>query len=130
MGASAHRLSTLNLAWPPVLCGHEVVRGFCLGFCVTNGSFRRAEAHAHVGGRFDGFICIAPGIEPSDQLLLHELAHLYTPGGHTRRWRKKFLALAAEHSPEMASLAVLELEECYTSHPRPRATSPLDESVT
>lgn len=99
-----------------------MVQGLCLGYCPTGSLFLNERAHAHVRGRFKGFICVAPGHEPTDQLLLHELAHLYEPGGHEKRWRRRFLALAEQHSPEMASMVALELEEWYTSQPGRRTT--------
>lgn len=72
--------------------------GLFVGGCVErgDGSSFRAQAHAHnqPGDEHQGWVCVrsprrlytAAGT-PS-QVMLHELAHLLTPGqGHTDAWR-------------------------------------------
>ncbi len=98
---------------PRVLWGHKVVAGLHRNGCITKSKFKDAAAHAHQGGRFDGWICVAPGEPLAAQLLLHELAHLKCAPGHTKAWRRHFLELAAQHSPEMVDAVLVEIEEFH-----------------
>jgi hypothetical protein len=82
--------------WPADLQRPEV-RGLFLGGCVGKGlSTRhlRGSAHAHTGGEYDGWICFrSPMHLDSRHVRLHELAHILTRQGHTRRWRACLLAI-------------------------------------
>ena len=72
------------------------VKGVFVGGCARrgDGSSFRARAHAHCFGNdeFAGWICVrspkrlyAPSDKPS-KTMLHELAHILTKQGHTKKW--------------------------------------------
>lgn len=82
--------------WPPELeQGKGVLLGLFVGGCVERGigsRFRR-QAHAHTQGLWKDWICILSAKRLTDrQLLLHELAHIFTGEGHTNTWRRCLLA--------------------------------------
>ncbi len=82
-------------AWPADLV-HPAVAGVFVGGCVERGvgsRFRR-KAHAHFQGPHKGWICFLSARRLTERMLvLHELAHLLSPGGHDDRWREALLAL-------------------------------------
>ena len=115
------RRHTGRLFLPRVLRGHGVVRGLSIGRCVSNTpGLHRFMAHSHQERRFKGWICADSAEDATDLILLHELAHLISADGHTKRWRRKFIELAADHSPEMLAEVQAYLDEMYTSQPQPR----------
>jgi hypothetical protein len=105
---------------PRVLWWRKAVRGLFLDGCITDSQLDGCTAHAHMAGRFKGWICFAPGEEVSDLTLLHEVAHLEADSGHTWRWKRRFLELAEEHSPWMLAEVEADIAERYTSQPRVR----------
>lgn len=82
----------------PVELKHPEVKGVFCGGCVARGvgSRFRAKAHAHTG-RNDphrGWICFLSDKRLTERLLcLHELAHIVTKEGHTKRWRDYLLQI-------------------------------------
>jgi hypothetical protein len=82
--------------WPEDL-QHPAVRGLYLGGCVGKGPgtrHLRGSAHAHTSGPHAGWICFRTPIAlESRHVRLHELAHVLTRQGHTKRWRQQLLAL-------------------------------------
>lgn len=70
---------------------HPELRGVFVGGCVERGagSRFRAKAHAHTSGAHRGWICFLSTKWLDQRMLwLHELAHVVTRDGHTRRWRE------------------------------------------
>lgn len=75
---------------------HTELRGVFVGGCVERGvgSRFRAKAHAHTSGGHRGWICFLSSRWLGERLIwLHELAHVVTREGHTRRWREFLLQI-------------------------------------
>lgn len=109
--------------WPAEL-RHPEVKGVFVGGCVDRGvgSRFRAKAHAHTSGTNRGWICYRSVLWLHvRELHLHELAHVVTREGHTRRWRTYLLqiggTLDAVHGPDEKGKIVGILGDC---HPRKR----------
>jgi hypothetical protein len=84
------------------LTPHPELRGVFVGGCVERGvgSKFRAKAHAHTAGPFRGWICFRGSRWLHVRMLwLHELAHVVTREGHTRRWREYLLAIGGTLDP-------------------------------
>ena len=80
------------------------VRGVFVGGCVKRGegSRFRAKAHSHIGSGhlYSGWICFLSWRRLVDQpLVLHELAHILTGGGHDDAWRAKVLEIGGTLDP-------------------------------
>jgi len=74
----------------------EPLAGVYVGGCVERGagsSFRKM-AHAHIAGKWKGWICVRSAKRlytsngEASTLMRHELAHILTGQGHTDAWRK------------------------------------------
>lgn len=106
--------------WPEEL-KHPEVKGVFVGGCVERGvgsRFRR-KAHAHTHGEHRGWICYLSEKRLKSKLLnLHELAHIVTREGHTKRWREYLLQIGGtlDEVLEEDGKGVL-IGDC---HPRPR----------
>jgi|SRR5579885_1644468 len=82
-------------AWPADL-KHPEVKGVFVGGCVARGigSRFRAKAHAHTHGPYQGWVCFLSDKWLScRELCKHELAHVVTKDGHTKRWRDYLLQI-------------------------------------
>jgi hypothetical protein len=100
--------------WPLEL-KHPEVKGVFVGGCVARGvgSRFRAKAHAHTSGAHVGWICFLSAKRLTCRMLcLHELAHIVTKEGHTKRWREFLLQIGGTLDP------VEDILGSY--HPRPR----------
>lgn len=121
MGGGGERTDIMNgklpkTQWPQELKHPEVQGVFC-GGCVERGvgSRFRAKAHAHTSGAFRGWICFLSHKRLKERLIcLHELAHIVTREGHTKRWREYLLQIGGTLD------AVPGLMRSY--HPRKRQT--------
>lgn len=81
--------------WPADL-QHPEVRGIAVGGCIDNRRRRglRHLAHAHTHGLQRGWICFRSDTVLADaSTRLHELAHVVTREGHTKRWRAFLLQI-------------------------------------
>lgn len=80
--------------WPRFLRKHPAVVGLHHTTCVEDGTPFREDAHAHIEGAYQGWICFreARGVKETN-LVRHELAHLLTREGHTKAWRMTLRAL-------------------------------------
>ena len=84
------------------LTPHPELRGVFVGGCVERGkgSRFRAKAHAHTSGPHRGWICFRNVVALADRATrLHELAHVVTREGHTRRWREFLLQIGGTLDP-------------------------------
>lgn len=85
----------LKSDWPTD-CHRPECKGIFVEGCVErgDGSRFRAKAHAHWLGPFAGWLCFlsARRLEQRE-LVLHELAHLISPGGHHDKWRATVLKI-------------------------------------
>ena len=100
-------------AWPEDL-QHPEVRGVAIGGCGSTGRrLGRNHAHAHTHGESRGWICFRSGVTFQERTTrLHELAHVVTREGHTKRWREFLLQIGG----------TLEATEgCRDYYPRKRA---------
>lgn len=100
--------------WPEEL-KHPEVKGVFVGGCVSRGvgSRFRAKAHAHTSGEHCGWICFLSEKRLTCRMLcLHELAHIVTKEGHTKRWRDFLLQIGGTLDP------VGDILRDY--HPRPK----------
>lgn len=106
--------------WPDEL-KHPEVKGVFVGGCVARGvgSRFRSKAHAHIHGEHRGWICYLVARRLKSRLLnLHELAHIVTREGHTKRWREYLLQIGGtlDEVLEEDGKGVL-IGDC---HPRPK----------
>jgi hypothetical protein len=84
------------------------VKGVFVGGCIATGvglissrkGLRCEEAHAHVEGLHQGWVCFQiPADLDSKELRMHELAHIMSGEGHTKAWRAKMTELGQEIPP-------------------------------
>lgn len=116
--------SFIAMAIPEFMRGHTPLVGIGHG-CIDGYDFDKrstdtheAVAHAHILGSHVGWICCNPKLPPADPMsLLHELAHLYTKQGHTKKWKRRYLSLAFSFSEEIGLAALNEIMHSYTSRP-------------
>lgn len=87
--------------WPTILQQYPECEGVYVEGCVTRGkgSSFRASAHAHTEGRYADYLCFRGQNLHKPMLVLHELAHLLQPGGHTDKWRAKLLEIGGTLDP-------------------------------
>lgn len=80
--------------WPEDLRRPEV-KGVAVGGCArTKKRLGSYHAHAHTSGEWRGWICFrSPTMLAQKETRLHELAHVVTREGHTRRWREYLLQI-------------------------------------
>ena len=84
--------------WPEDL-RHPEVRGIAVGGCVAGDQLGRHTAHAHIH-KHRGWICFRNVVALADRATrLHELAHVVTREGHTRRWREFLLQIGGSLDP-------------------------------
>jgi len=103
--------------WPAEL-KHPEMKGVFVGGCVSRGvgSRFRAKAHAHTSGDHQGWICFLSAKRLTCRMLcLHELAHIVTKEGHTKRWRDYLVQIGGTLDPVEGILK--------SYHPRPRKLS-------
>ena len=81
-------------AWPEDL-QHPEVKGIAIGGCGPKGTrLGSLHAHAHTKGESRGWICFRSGVTFQEKTTrLHELAHVVTREGHTKRWREFLLQI-------------------------------------
>lgn len=103
--SQAHRRPQIltKAQWPKVLLPWaDLVKGVCLGGCVEDGDMGcmglahadvLAHTHLHAAYPRYGYLCFAQWRRPHTMVVLHELAHLITGEGHTRKWRRTVLEL-------------------------------------
>lgn len=61
-------------------------RGVHVGSCI-DGKRISHSAHAHTSGEFEGWICFrSHNVFHNHSTVVHELAHVITRQGHTKRW--------------------------------------------
>lgn len=92
--------------WPDELLAHkEMLKGVFIGGCIDRGigSSFRALAHAHKPtSTHAGWICLRASRRLYNKdLVLHELAHILQPGGHTDKWRNKLIEIGGKVSDAM-----------------------------
>lgn len=87
-------ISLPRSAWPEDL-RHPEVKGVCVGGCVVSGKrLGSLHAHAHIRGEHRGWICFRSAQTLAEVTTRkHELAHVVTREGHTRRWREFLLQI-------------------------------------
>ena len=88
--------------WPARMLRSWALRGIFTGGCIArgDGSSFRAKAHAHTGGRHEGWICVRRADRVADEMLmLHELAHIITGHGHTDTWRACLVRIGGKLEP-------------------------------
>jgi hypothetical protein len=81
--------------WPEDL-RHPEVKGIAVGGCISRGTrLGRMNAHAHSSlGDHRGWICFRSAVTLAQRhTRLHELAHIVTREGHTKRWREFLLQI-------------------------------------
>lgn len=100
-------------AWPVDL-QHPEVKGVAVGGCTISGKrLGRNHAHAHIRGASRGWICFRSRVTFAEKTTrLHELAHVVTREGHTKRWREFLLQIGG---------TLDAVAGCRDHHPRPRA---------
>jgi hypothetical protein len=100
-------------AWPEDL-RHPEVKGVAVGGCGPKGTrLGRLHAHAHTGGASRGWICFRSRVTFGEKTTrLHELAHVVTREGHTRRWREFLLQIGGTLEATAG---------CRDYHPKPQA---------
>ena len=81
------------------LLAHVAVSGIAVGRCADGSAWRdtvekREDAHAHLTGAFQGWLCIRSphdvlrrGCQQLSASVMHEFAHLVAAAGHDDRWR-------------------------------------------
>lgn len=77
------------------LVEHPELKGVCVGGCI-NGKRISAYAHAHSSMKdpHRGWVCFRSSNTVSmREIWLHELAHIVTRSGHTKRWREFLLQI-------------------------------------
>lgn len=100
-------------AWPADL-QHPEVKGIAIGGCRVSGKRLggRLHAHAHIRGESRGWICFrSPATFEEKTTRLHELAHVVTREGHTKRWREFLLQIGG---------TLDAVAGCRDHHPRKR----------
>ena len=87
-------ISLPRSAWPADL-QHPEVHGVCIGGCAVTGKrLGSLHAHAHTHDAYRGWICFRSRVTFAERLTrLHELAHVVTREGHTKRWREFLLQI-------------------------------------
>ena len=86
----------MNLNVPDDYKKYEEIKGVFVGGCVARGegSRFRAKAHAHIEGKFKGWLCfLSNKWLHVKELWLHEIAHLLTDSGHDDKWRSKVIEI-------------------------------------
>lgn len=88
--------------FPQFLRKFKQVKGVCLGECVDGCSIEEdclrdchndgfdivAHAHSSPADEYRGWICLSTQVLLFDELtILHEVAHILSPGGHDKYWR-------------------------------------------
>ena len=113
MTVFARRVSLPRSAWPADLL-HPEVKGVCVGGCAATGKrLGSRHAHAHTEGPHRGWICFrSPQTYAEKSTRLHELAHVVTREGHTKRWREFLLQIGG---------TLDAVAGCRDYHPRKRA---------
>jgi len=80
----------------PIKSKHPEVKGIFVGGCVERGegSRFRAKAHSHIKGHYKGWICfLSERRLDSNELMLHEVAHVISESGHDDKWRETVLRI-------------------------------------
>ena len=106
-------ISLPRSAWPTDL-RHPEVKGVCVGGCAATGKrLGRLHAHAHTHGAHRGFICFRSAQTLAEVTTRkHELAHVVTREGHTKRWREFLLQIGG---------TLDAVAGCRDYHPKKRA---------
>lgn len=102
---------------PEYLKGHKELAGICVEGCIYNGKWSKgqrikdtdgnyikrngkyvreppASAHAHTDGHYKGWICFRTLKDLNKETTCkHELAHIITGEGHTKKWAEKYVEL-------------------------------------
>jgi len=88
--------------WPKILQRPEVKGVFVGGCCCPweeKPDPKETLAHAHLqkdGGIFRGWICFSSEKIPNKYVVIHELSHLISETGHSKRWRETVLKLGGK----------------------------------
>ena len=88
--------------WPKILLNTWSIKGVYVGGCVArgDGSSFRSKAHAHIIGRYTGWLCFRRADRlMCESLVIHELAHLTTGHGHDDTWRAEVMRLGGTLEP-------------------------------
>ena len=110
--------SEKKLKIPKFMLEHKELTGVCVGGCIYNGKWSKgarikdkdgkpirckdgkylreppASAHAHTSGYYKGVICFHTAEDlKKDTTAKHELAHVITGEGHTKKWAEKYVEL-------------------------------------
>jgi hypothetical protein len=99
------------------LKGHKELAGICVGSCILTGKWSKGErikgkdnkyirddygkyirmpssAHAHTNGPVKGYICLRSFDDlKKGTTIKHELSHVITGEGHTKKWAEKYVEL-------------------------------------
>ncbi len=75
--------------WPEDLRTRWGVKGVAVGGCTNGRRISRHYAHTHTTGFYKGWICFAKTSDlENPDLVKHELAHLISGQGHTKKFRE------------------------------------------
>lgn len=131
-------MKTSKLQIPEYFNGHKELKGLCVGGCIVTGKWSKgrrikkadgsylknkkgivvrefpAVAHAHTQGQFKGYICFSD-IENflNEKTGKHELAHIITSEGHTKKWAEKYVELISTNKKTAKWLTVEWLQKKY-----------------
>lgn len=87
--------------FPFCIRSYSELQGICIGKCINPRGSMDSAAHAHSAGRYAGWICLRFKYQLREKyLLLHEIAHLLTPGhDHSKTWRDMVLKIGGKITP-------------------------------
>jgi len=131
-------MSKIKIEVPEYMKECPQLMGVCIGYCVVTGKWtkgirlkdnkgnylKNAEgkflrlpphaAHAHTGGDGKGWICFRTMADfEKETTCKHELAHIITEEGHTRKWAEKYVELIADNPKKAKWLTVEWLQRKY-----------------